>query len=116
MVRGDRLLSLTGTGAPTRVERGVPESGRASRYADGGDVGHPPRRPSERLMRRLWIGAGVGVVLIVLGGASVAWRAHAERQCRGLLDEARREMERGRYGAARLTLLGLRDRRPGWGD
>jgi tetratricopeptide (TPR) repeat protein len=54
---------------------------------------------------------------MVLGAAAVlaawsAWRAIDERQCRTLLEEARREMDSGRYGTARTLLSELLARRP----
>jgi tetratricopeptide (TPR) repeat protein len=43
-------------------------------------------------------------------------RADEERRCRSLLAEAKREMDGGRFGTARLRLTEVLARRPGWAE
>jgi enediyne biosynthesis protein E4 len=56
------------------------------------------------------------VVAVAVVSVWVALRAAEERRCRSLLTEAKREMDEGRFGTARVRLTELLARRPGWAE
>ncbi len=67
-------------------------------------------------MRPRWLAAIIATLSVAVLATWGTLRAVEDRRCRGLLEEARREMDGGRYGAARARLNELLSRRPEWDE
>ncbi len=67
-------------------------------------------------MRTSWIVVGVALIGAAASAGWTVWRARERAVDRGLLADARTEMEAGRMSTARTLLARLLDRRPDWDE
>jgi tetratricopeptide (TPR) repeat protein len=67
-------------------------------------------------MRPRWFAAIVAMVAVAVLATWGTLRAMEDRHCRALLEEARREMDGGHFGAARMRLNEILERRPTWDE